>query len=258
MGSKELLAATGPVTHADFGNIVTREDGWAFLKHHQNKKINIRLDLQDEEGEDFEYAGYDPILHDTTIGEVFGSYRNWLCYMPHLTNILSLIMGDLSKSDGLSDDNIIEELFEFVNEDWDENYNPDDPVEMIGIDQLLKDKGYGGVELDDIVDILFSIARDMYNYLSYVLFNYRNDQMELIWEFLQCTEAYESDGKLYMTVQIYEEALRDLDFMDDRTDTDFVEIANELRKLFVSTERTKHRKENDRIRNRGSTRRLLE
>ena len=198
-------------------NIETREDAWAFIKRNRGKPIKLRINLTEEDGEDFEYANYETILlegNSTDMAEMFKHYHE---AMPPLVDIINLILHDIGSEDLCSDENIIEEL-------------------MGNIDIGLSNMGYRGSELDAQEELLNDLARDMYNYIMYALVENRNVADDKVWEFLECKDAEIVEGKLYIQCQIYVEQLKDLDFMDERADVDFVEVVDELSKLLIATE----------------------
>lgn len=201
----------------DLSKITNRQDAWLFIDRLRDAQAKLRLDLTHEDGSDFEYYGYEQILIDNNAYEMIESFYHWENEMPPLINILNLVMGDFTGPDSCSDQNIIEELMENVDLELSKTGMPDD-------------------EIDSAVELLNDLARDMYNYLTYTLVHFSLIEDFKIWEFLTCKKAHMTDGKLYMTVQIYVDALRDLDFMDERTDVDFVEVVNGIQKIFVASE----------------------
>lgn len=203
-------------------SILTPEDARGFMREFGRGRIKIRVDLLTEDGEDFEYTNYDPILIDDSALSMIEFYYDNQDIMPSLKSIMRVIMGDVG-SDSSSDENIVEELMGTIEEDL-----------------LLR--GTEDDEIDDMIELLNELSRDLYNYISFALVNTDVVSSDKIWEFLYCEEAYMEHGKLYMTCRMYVEALKDLDFMDERTDIDFVEVVDEIRKLLEGTERLQQRK----------------
>lgn len=232
--TSDILLSNG--TAITKNKISSREEAWSFISGWKNIPIKLRLDLTNEDGSDFEYHGFEQILVEGNVDDMVGLYYHWKAVMPNLIDILNLIMTDFSTPDSCSDQNIIDD-------------------QMGNLDNLLRTMGIEEDEFDDTAELLNDLARDLYNYLTYTLYHFKLIDETKTWEFLTCKEAKINDGKLYMTVQIYVDALRDLDYMDERTDISFVEIVNEIQKLFTVSESRRRDRE---VYNRSRDGRLID
>lgn len=235
MGSSVLL----PSETNNSSKINNRQDAWLFIDRAKNEPIKLRLNLAHEDGADFEYHGYEQILIDGSSNDMVESYYHWSNALPPLCTILNLVMEDFTGPDSCSDQNIVDEFEAVVEEE----------IHSMGLDEN---------EADLTLELLLDLLRDMYNYLTYSLVHFSLIDDYKIWEFLTCKEARMTDGKLYMTVQIYVDSLRDLDFMEERTDVDFVEVVDGLQQIFITSESKRRDREiYRRSRERGLASRLL-
>lgn len=208
-------------------NRLDREMAWIFIKENRNEDIKLRINLTDETDSEFEYTNYHPIISEGTLHELVECFEVNKHLLPHLTEIVNMVMGDLPYEDRCSDQNVIENL-------------------MTDTEKLLEDEGYldGSGEMSDMVDLLDCIARDLYNYIMFALVDSSIVRDDKLWEFLKCTDCYIADGKLYMTVRLYVEELKDLDLMDERSDVEFEEIVDELKELLETTWRRRSNRSN--------------
>lgn len=234
-----LLIAGRSRDNAEPHEIVSRDDAWAFIKGYTDAHLKLRIDLQEEDGYDYEYRDGGEIMIDRSVDDMISLYYNWEPQLPGLTDILNVVMADLTDPDMYSDENVIEEL-------------------MSDIYEVLERINLTGKDLRFTKDMLEELVSDMYNYFGYALTFCKLIKDEKVWEFLRVTKAHMENGKLYITARIYVEGLRDLDYMNERSDVDFVEVADEIRKLFILSNETRARREiHHRDRDRGLVRRLI-
>ncbi len=225
MSSNLLVAGSqGLDGRSKHGNFTDREDAWGFIGIRRNDELKLRIDLTSEDGYSFEYRDGSEIMVDRTVDDMDQLYYDWKYQMPPIADILNLLMQELTNPDFYSDENVVEELMSDIYSD----------LEKIGL--------YGS-DAQVTKELLEDLARDMYNYFSYSLTESRLVSDIAVWEFLHVNEAHIENGKLYITARIYVEGLRDLDYMDERTDVDFVEIVNEICKLFIKSDETRARRE---------------
>ena len=237
MGSS-LLIAEDDKTAADF-NIKNRSSAWAFIDAMKDSTVKLRVNLIGEDGYDFEYRDGGEIMIDRTVDQMEETLDHWKEQLPPLVDILNYIMADFTNPIYSSDQNIVEDLLG----DLDENI---EALDLTDIDHRFTR------------ELLEELVRDMYNYIAFAFTYCRLVDEEQLWEFLKVIDAHIRNGKLYITAQIYVDGLRDLDFMDERTDIDFVEIVNGIRGLFVlANESRTNREIYDRDRKMGLARRLL-
>lgn len=240
MNSNLLIADDNIPSDADLGEINSREDAWAFIDARRGQELKLRVNLIGEDGYDFEYRDGAEIMIDRSVDSMTELYYEWEGQMPHLIDILNLIMRDFTNPDMCSDENIIEEL---MGRRW---------------SRELENLDLSSEDLRVTKELLQDLARDMYNYIAYALTFCNIVEEEKVWEFLHVEDAHMRSGKLYIVARIYVEGLRDLDYMDERTDVDLVEIVNDIRDLFILSEESRaQRKIYDRDRSRGLAERLL-
>lgn len=225
MTSNLLVADSG--THEGRNRLVNfsdRDEAWEFIKLRRDDELKLRIDLTSEDGYSFEYRDGSEIMVDRTVDDMDQLYHDWRSQMPPVADILNLLMQELTNPDFYSDENVVEELMSDIYSD----------LEKIGL---------YGTDAKVTRDLLEDLARDMYNYLSYALTESRLVSDLVVWEFLHVKAAHIENGKLYITARIYVEGLRDLDYMDERSDVDFVEIVDEIWKLFIKSDETRARRE---------------
>ncbi len=219
--------------------VLTREDAWIFIDQYRDNPIKLRINLLDEAEEEFYYVDGEPILMEGNLFNMFELIEQYRDILPSITDLINITMQDVASPERFSDENIVEEL-------------------MGNVDVELENAGYRGEELDEMVDILNDLVRDFYNYVGFALVETRLVNDEKMWEFLKCTKAHFDSGKLYITAILYVDELKDLDLMDERSDVDFVEVVDEMRKLLgASTERALERLIKSGDRSNGSLQRLL-
>lgn len=222
-----------------FSCISNREEAWAFIKEFSGRQLKFRIDLTEEDGEDYMYYGDEDIMVDRTAYEMQELYYNWIPQMPMLKDIVGIIIADISQPDACSDENFIDCFSKEI----------DDAIRALDL----------SVEDYKVtIELLEDLGRDMYNYLSFAIANTMMVPDECVWEYLKCGEARMVNDKLYITLTIYEEYIRELDYLDERPSVDFVEVTNEIRKLFERTiDHAREREVYHRSRDGGLTTRLL-
>lgn len=197
-------------------DINSREEAWAFIKEFSGRQLKLRINLTEEDGENFMYYGDEDIMVDRTACEMQELYYNWVPQMPMLKDIIEIVIADISEPDACSDENFMDRFSTEI----------DDAIRAL---DLSKD------DYRVTIELLEDLGRDMYNYLSYAIANTKIVSDECVWEYLKCGEARMTNDKLYITLTIYEEYIRELDYLDERPSVDFIEVTNEIRKLFDKT-----------------------
>lgn len=203
--------------------ITNHEQARYFVQSMKGKEVKICVNMQDEAGYDFDHNDGQEIMHDRSVDSMEELFYNWVNTLPSLPDILNYIMNDFTNPDYCSDQNIVEDLFDKV-------------------DDLLGSTDLTGDDHTITLNILEDLVRDMYNYIAHTLIRCTIVKNEQVWEFINVVDAHMDLGKLYMTVRIYVDGLNDLDFMDERSDVGYVEIVDELKNLFVRCEEDKMRR----------------
>lgn len=203
-----------------------------FLNYARHNKMELRLDMTHEGGIEFEYTTGVPIM-ERTVDDMIELYYLWAMVLPSLESMIDIIVEGLFSIDLYDNRSIQEYLMEEVR-------------------VSLEEMGLYGEDLDATDDMLDILVEDMYDYLSFTIANFSLISDPKLWNFLKCIDASMSQGKLYITLQIYEEKINSVDlFGEEYQSYDYLETANAIKNVYDDII-SRSQQTRDRSRSRGN------
>lgn len=190
-----------------------------FLIRYKRDKIEIAIDLFDVNGDQYtsDSRGHDIIASDIEV--IIKDLEEWSLALPPKEEIIDRVFSSLT---GWW--NGEEDLVEAWVEDERENL-----VKLIGL---------YGKEREFMEDTLENTLRDFFTYTSHVLTYFRRIHIDL-WQHFKCNHCCIEDGKLFLTIQIYEEDLRDMGYEQPQK---CKEVMYDIEQVFSDFDRSRKRK----------------